>query len=187
RIGIDTSKSVFTLHGIDHADRAKPTLNLRRGQFLNFFRALPRTEIVMEACGGAHHWGRELIALGHTVRLIAPQYVKPYVKRGKNDRIDAAAICEAGGRPDMRFVPVKSAERQADGMLLKVRRTLLDQRTVLVNTLRGLAAEFGVVAARGTSHVAPLLAAIAAEASVPTSAREMFAILGQEIAHLDER
>src|SRR5215813_7817003 len=74
RIGIDTSKSVFTLHGIDHADRAKPTLNLRRGQFLNFFRALPRTEIVMEACGGAHHWGRALIALGHTVRLIAPQY-----------------------------------------------------------------------------------------------------------------
>jgi len=187
RIGIDTSKARFTVHGIDHADRAVLKIDLRRNQFLAFFRKLPATEIVLETCGGSHHWGRELIALGHVVRLIPPQYVKPFVKRGKNDRIDAGAICEAGGRPDMRFVAVKSIERQADGMLLKVRQTLLDQRTALINTLRGHAAEFGIVAARGVGRVEPLLAAIAAEPSIPPAAKELFAVMGQEIARLDAR
>ena len=143
RIGIDTSKTVFTLHGIDHSDQPALRINLSRAGLLTFFRKLLPTEIVMEACGAAYHWARELTVLGHSVRLIPPQYVKPYVKRGKNDRHDAAAICEAGGRPEMRFVPVKSIERQAQGMLLKVRQTLIDQRTALANTLRGHAADRG--------------------------------------------
>jgi transposase len=187
RIGIDTSKSVFTLHGIDAADRRCLTINLRRAQLLAFFRKLLPTQIVMEACGASYHWARELIALGHEVRLIPPQYVKPYVKRGKNDRNDAAAICEAGGRPDMRFVPVKSLARQASGMLLKVRQSLIDQRTALCNTLRGHAAEFGVTAARGLNRIEALLATIEQEASVPTEAKEMFTLLGEEIARIDAR
>jgi transposase len=113
--------------------------------------------------------------------------VKPYVKRAKNDRNDAEAICEAAGRPGMRFVLTKSEAQQADGLVLKVRETLLGQRTRLINTLRGHAAEFGVIAARGTSQVTPLLAAIAAEASIPAAAKEMLALLGEEIAHLEMR
>ena len=121
---------------------------------IDFFTKLPPTEIAMEACGGAHHWARELTALGHKVRLIPPQYVNPYVKRSKNDRNDAEAICEAAGRPGMHFVPVKSVTQQAQGMVLKVRETLVGQRTQLVNTLRGHAAEFGVIAGKGRGQVA---------------------------------
>ena len=137
RIGIDTSKAVFTLHGIDQKDRPVLRINLRRAQMIVFFKKLPATEIAMEACAGTHHWARELAALGHEVRLIPPQYVKPYVKRGKNDRNDAEAICEAAGRPGMHFVPVKSVSQQAQGMVLKVRGTLVGQRTQLANALRG--------------------------------------------------
>jgi transposase len=162
-------------------------VNLRRAQMLPFFKKRPRTEIAMEACGSAHHWARKLMALGHDVRLIPPQYVKPYVKRGKNDRNDAEAICEAAGRPGMRFVLTKSEAQQADGLVLKVRETLLGQRTRLINTLRGHAAEFGVIAAKGTSQVVPLLAAIEAEAGIPATAKAMLALLGEEIAHLDDR
>ena len=187
RIGIDTSKAVFTLHAIDQADRPALRVNLRRAQMLPFFKKRPRTEIAMEACGSAHHWARKLMALGHDVRLIPPQYVKPYVKRAKNDRNDAEAICEAAGRPGMRFVLTKSEAQQADGLVLKVRETLLGQRTRLINTLRGHAAEFGVIAAKGTSQVMPLLAAIEAEASIPATAKEMLALLGEEITHLDDR
>jgi transposase len=149
RIGIDTSKAVFTLHGIDQRDQPTLRINLRRSQMITFFRKLPPTEVAMEACCGAHYWARELTALGHAVLLIPPQYVKPYVKRGKNDRNDAAAICEAAGRPGMHFVPAKSLSQQAQGMVLKVRDTLIGQRTLLVNTLRGHASEFGVVAGKG--------------------------------------
>jgi transposase len=187
RIGIDTSKAVFTLHAIDQADRPVLRINLRRAQLLAFFKKRPRTEVALEACGSAHHWARKLTALGHDVRLIPPQYVKPYVKRAKNDRNDAAAICEAAGRPGMRFVLAKSEAQQADGLVLKVRETLLGQRTRLINTLRGHAAEFGVIAAKGTSQVAPLLAAIEAEESIPAAAKAMLALLGEEIAHLEVR
>ncbi len=187
RIGIDTSKAVFTLHGVDDTGRAVLRTNLRRAQMVLFFRKLPPTEIAMEACGSSHHWARELSALGHAVRLIPPQYVKPFVKRAKNDRNDAEAICEAAGRPGMRFVPVKSAEQQAHGMVLKVRDTLVGQRTQLVNTLRGHAAEFGVVAGRGISCIVPLLEAIEAETAIPVEAREMLALLGREIEHLDAK
>lgn len=134
----------------------------------------------MEACGSSHHWGRQLAALGHRVRLIPPQYIKPYVKRGKNDRVDAAAICEAAGRPDMRFVAMKSVTQQAEGLVAKLRETLVCQRTQLINTLRGHAAEFGLIAAKGTAHVGALLAAVAADPTLPEIAREMFALLGQQ-------
>ena len=144
RIGIDTSKAVFTLHCVDDIGRAVLQTNLRRAQMVAFFKKLPPTEIVMEACGSSHHWGRELRALGHEIRLIPPQYVKPFVKRAKNDRNDAEAICEAGGRPGMHCVPVKSVDQQAQGMVLKVRQSLVDQRTQLCNTVRGHAAELGV-------------------------------------------
>jgi transposase len=140
-----------------------------------------------EACGGAHHWARELITLGHKVRLIPPQYVKPYVKRSKNDRNDAEAICEAAGRPGMHFVPVKSITQQAQGMVLKVRESLVGQRTQLANTLRGHAAEFGVIAGKGLGKVGPLLAAIEQEATIPSEAKDMAVVLGQQIAELETK
>src|SRR5271154_1826029 len=160
RVAIDTSKAVFTLHGIDQQDRPVLRINLRRAQMISFFKKLPPTVIALEACGASHYWAHELTALGHTVRLIPPQYVKPYVKRGKNDRNDAEAICEAAGRPGMHFVPVKSVTQQAQGMVLKLRETLVGQRTQLVNALRGHATEFGVIAAKGLRQIGPLLAAI---------------------------
>lgn len=187
RIGIDTSKAVFTLHGIDQAERPILRINLSRGQMIAFFKKLSPTVIAMEACGGSHYWARELTVLGHKVLLIPPQYVKPYVKRGKNDRNDAEAICEAAGRPGMHFVPVKSAEQQAQGMVLKVRETLVDQRTALVNTLRGHAAEFGVIAGKGVSNIGPLLKKIEAETAIPPEARETMALLGEEIDRIDVR
>jgi transposase len=187
RIGIDTSKSVFTLHCVDETGRQVLQSNLRRTQMATFFKKLAPTDIALEACGSSHHWARELIALGHEVRLIPPQYVKPYVKRAKNDRNDAEAICEAAGRPGMRCVPVKSAVQQAQGMVLKVRETLIHQRTQLVNALRGHAAEFGVIAAKGISQITALLEAIEATTIIPPEARDMLALLGREIEHLDAR
>jgi transposase len=187
RIGIDTSKSVFTLHCVDETGRQVLQTNLRRAQVATFFKKLPPTEVALEACGSSHHWARELVALGHDVRLIPPQYVKPYVKRAKNDRNDAEAICEAAGRPGMRFVPVKSTDQQAQGMVLKVRETLVHQRTQLINALRGHAAEFGVIAAKGISQIIPLLEAIEAATTIPPEARDMLALLGQEIEHLEAR
>jgi transposase len=141
----------------------------------------------MEACGGSHYWARELAAVGHKVLLIPPQCVKPYVKRGKNDRNDAEAICEAAGRPGMHFVPAKSADQQAQGMVLKVRETLVEQRTALVNTLRGHAGEFGVIAGKGLGNIIPLLEKVAAETAIPLEARETMALLGEEIGRLDAR
>jgi transposase len=185
RIGIDTSKAVFTLHGVDAAGEALLRVNLRRAQMISFVKKLSPTEIALEACASSHHWARLLAAHGHTVRLIPPQYVKPFVKRGKNDRNDAEAICEAAGRPGMRFVPVKSTARQAEGMVLKVRETLICQRTQLVNALRGHAAEFGLIAAKGINQILPLLAAVAAEPAIPPEAREMLSLLGRQIEHLD--
>src|ERR1700686_4205556 len=159
--------------------------NLRRGQMNALFSKLPATEIAMEACGSSHHWGREVTALGHMERLVPPQYVKPYVKRGKNDRNDAEAICEAAGRPGMHFVPVKSVTQQAQGMVLKVRETLIGQRTALINTVRGHAAEFGIIAGKGAGQIVPLLSTIEQEAAIPPGAGEMFALLGQQIDAID--
>jgi transposase len=192
RIAIDTSKAVFTLHGIDQDDRVILRRDLRRDKFLAFFENLPPTELAIEACGGSHHWGRELGRMGHRVLLIPPQYVKPFVKRGKNDRNDAEAICEAAGRPNMRFVPVKTEAQQADAMLLGVRELLVRQRTQLVNALRGHASEFGIIAARGIERVEPLLERIAQCAALPCAAlpapaRQALGVIGEEIARLDLR
>ena len=187
RIGVDTSKAVFTLHGIDAANRPVLRVNLRRAQMIPFFRKIPPTVVAMEACGSSHYWARELAALGHTARLMPPQYVKPYVKRGKNDRNDAAAISEAAGRPGMHFVPVKSLEQQAAGMVLKARDTLVGQRTALINTMRGHAAEFGIIAAKGVAKVDVLLSAIEQQPDIPPVAREMFVLLRQQITDINAR
>jgi transposase len=187
RIGVDTSKAVFTLHGVDAADRPVLRINLRRAQMIPFFRKLPPAVVAMEACGSAYYWARELAALGHTVRLVPPQYVKPYVKRGKNDRNDAAAICEAAGRPGMHFVPAKTVEQQAAGMVLKARDTLVGQRTALINTVRGHAAEFGIVAAKGAAKVHELFSAIEHRSDIPPVAKEMFVLLRQQINDINAR
>ena len=178
RIGLDTAKHVFQVHGVDESEQPVLRRQLRRSEMEKFFGKLAPTRIGLEACGASHHWARVLRGLGHEVVLLPPQYIKPYVKRGKNDAIDAAAICEAMSRPGMRFVPVKSAEQQAALMLLKVRDLLVKQRTMLINAIRGHAAEFGVIAAKGPVKVAELVQrAHAEEAGVPALAREMLSLL----------
>ena len=156
-IGLDVAKHVFQVHGVDAAGQVVVRKRLRRAEVLGFFAKLPPCLIGMEACATAHHWARELIQLGHSVRLMPPAYVKPYVRRGKNDANDAAAICEAVTRPSMRFVPVKSAERQSVLMLHRVRALLIRQRTMLINALRAHLAEFGIVAAQGVRPMAALI------------------------------
>ena len=187
RIGIDTSKSVFVLHGVDAAEQPVLRRKLRRSQVLDFFRKLEPTKIGMEACGGAHYWARELQALSHEVVLLPPQYVKPYVKRNKNDAADAEAICEAMSRPTMRFVPVKTTEQQAALMLVGRRDGLIVRRTQLSNTIRGYAAEFGLTSAKGLDKIEPLLARIAASAELPKLAKELFAGYRREYAQLERQ
>src|SRR5215813_6565012 len=184
RIGMDTSKSVFVLHGVDVAEQPVLRKTLRRRQVIEFFARLPPTRVGMEACGAAHHWARELRALGHEVKLLPAQRVKPYVARNKNDTADAEAICEAMSRKRMTFVPVKTAEQQAALMLAGMRDQLIARRTQLSNTIRGYAAEFGLVAAKGLDKIEPLLARIAADESLPALARELFATLDAEYAAL---
>jgi transposase len=184
RIGMDTSKSVFVLHGVDATERPVLRRTLRRRQVVGFFEKLAPTRIGIEACGAAHHWGRELTALRHEVCLLAPQHVKPYVRRNKNDAADAEAICEAMSRPRMRFVPIKTAEQQAALMLAGVRDQLVRRRTQLSNAIRGYAAEFGLVAAKGLDKIEPLLTRIAAEATLPALARELFAEQAEDYAGL---
>ena len=182
RIGLDTAKHVFQLHGVDEQEQPVLRRRLGRREVERFFAKLAPTRIGLEACGAAHHWARVLRRLGHEVVLLPPQYVKPYLKRGKNDALDAEAICEAMSRPSMRFVPVKSAERQAGLMLLKTRDLLVKQRTMLINAMRGHAAEFGVVAAKGPVRVAELLQAAHAEAAgVPALALEMLGLLAGQL------
>jgi transposase len=157
RIGIDTSKHVFQLHGVNAAEAPVLRKKLRRKEMVVFFERLPPTVVAIEACGGSHHWARLLQSFGHDVRLIPPQSVKPYVKRGKTDAADAEALCEAMSRPTMRFVPVKTAEQQAALMLVGLRERLIRNRTQLANAIRGDAAAFGLIAARGMSQIALLL------------------------------
>ena len=149
-----------------------------------FFEALAPTVIGIEACGASHHWARILRSFGHEVKLIAPQLVKPYVKRGKNDTADAEALCEAMSRPTMRFVPVKTAEQQAALMMAGLRDRLIRNRTQLSNAIRGYAAEFGFTSARGMAHIDPRLDRIQADESVPVLARELFAAQAEEYAQL---
>src|SRR6202011_1140098 len=145
RIGMDTSKHVFQLHGVNASEEPILRKKLRRKEMVGFFEKLPPSVVGIEACGGSHHWARLLRSFGHEVRLIPPQYVKPYVKRGKNDAADAEALCEAVTRPSMRYVPVKSRERQAACMLMTVRERLVSVKSQLSNAFRSYAAEFGIV------------------------------------------
>jgi transposase len=184
RIGLDTSKHVFQIHGVDENEKPVLRRQLRRSEVEKFFAQLPPTRIGIEACGASHHWARLLRGSGHAVLLMPPQYIKGYVKRGKNDAIDAEAICEAMSRPTMRFVPVKTAEQQAALMLAGTRERLIARRTQLSNVIRGYAAEFGLVMAQGLDKIEPLLARIAADQTMPALARELFAIHGKEYVHL---
>jgi transposase len=187
-VGLDLAKHVFQVHGADSAGVVVVRRKLRRGQILSFFAALPPCTVAMEACAGAHYWGREITRLGHQVRLIAPAYVKPFVKRQKNDSADAEAICEAAQRPTMRFVAVKSEEAQAAVVVFRTRDLLVRQRTQTINALRGHLAEFGVIAARGPFHVSRLVHAVEDPASdLPKAARVILAVLIEELRSLDQR
>ena len=187
-IGLDLSKRVFQVHGVDAKGAAVIRKRLRRREVLGFFEKLAPCVVGLEACGAAHHWARELRALGHDARPMAPSYVKPYLKRGKkNDAADAEAICEAVGRPGMRFVGVKSAEQQGVLMLHRSRDLLIRQRTMLVNALRGHMAELGIVAPRGIWRVKELAAIVAddADGRIPDVARPALFALIEQIAALN--
>jgi transposase len=185
-IGLDLAKHVFQVHGIAADGCVVIRRRLRRAEVIKFFSAISPCLIGMEACSSAHHWARELMALGHEVRLMPPTYVKPYVKRGKNDASDAEAICEAVTRPTMRFVPVKSAEQQSVLVLHRTRDLLIRQRTMLANSLRAHCAEFGLVVAQGMAKLAELLARIADEADsrVPPLARGGLLVLARHLQEL---
>lgn len=182
RVGMDTSKVVFQLHGVDGGEKAVLRKKLRRDKMLSFFAELAPARIGIEACGAAHHWARELTKLGHEVVLIAPQHAKRYVKRNKNDAADAAALCEAMSRPDMTFVPVKTAEQQAALMLAGVREQFIGRRTQIANSIRGYAAEFGFVDAKGLDKIEPLVERLLADETVPALARALIAELAQDFA-----
>jgi len=181
---MDTSKHVFQLHGVNAAEAPVLRKKLRRKDMIAFFEKLAPTVIAIEACGASHQLARLLQSFGHSVKLIAPQLVKPYVKRGKNDAADAEALCEAMSRPTMRFVTVKTDEQQAALMLVSVRDRLIRNRTQLTNAIRGYAAEFGLIAAKGMAHVIPLLERIQTDESLPVLAREMFAIQAKEYTQI---
>src|ERR1700682_2013995 len=181
-IGLDIAKSVFQLHGVDVAGAVVIRKRISRSKVLEFFADLPSCLIGIEACPSAHHWGRELQALGHTVKLLPPRYVKAYLKRGKNDANDAAAICEAVTRPSMRFVPIKTKEQQAALLLHRSRQLLVRQRTMLSNALRGHLAELGIVSAKGRNGTGDLLRIIAdgADNRVSPAAHACLDALGRQ-------
>ncbi len=183
-IGVDLAKSVFQVHGVDAEGGVVVRRQLRRGQVLPFFKKQRPCLVGMEACATSHHWAREIEALGHAVRLMAPRYVKPYVKRNKNDMADAEAICEAVTRPTMRFVPIKTPEQQSVLMLHRTRRMFVRQRIALVNALRAHLAEFGIVAGVGRNGVERLLKIIetSEDDRVPAPARECLLALRDQLA-----
>jgi transposase len=174
-IGLDIAKSVFQVHGVDGLGAVVIRKRVSRAKMLDFFAGLPRCLIGIEACPAAHHWARELQALGHTVRLMPPSYVKAYLKRSKNDANDAAAICEAVTRPSMRFVAVKTKEQQAALMLHRARQLLVRQRTMLSNAIRGHLSELGIISAKGRNGADELLEIIGNDADlrIPLAARSV--------------
>lgn len=193
-VGLDIAKNVFQVHGADAVGRCVLRRRLRRAELVAFFGRLGPCLVGIEACPGAHHWARELRALGHEVRLIPPQYVKPFVKTNKNDAADAEAICEAVVRPGMRFVPIKTVEQQAAAMLHRTRALLLRQRTQLICALRGHLTEFGLVAKKGARNIRDLadLVRDTDRETLPDAARAMLVLILEQtreaqirIAHVE--
>ena len=187
-IGIDLAKRSFQVHGARPDGSVAFRKKLSRAKVLEFVASQPRCVVAMEACATSHHWGRAFEDLGHDVKLIPPVYVKPFVKRQKNDAADAEAISEAASRPTMRFVAVKTREQQARGMLFRTRDLLVRQRTQTINALRGHFAEFGVIVPQGPAHVEQLAEAVEdADSGLPDQVRELGALLLIQIADLDEK
>ncbi|KQZ18198.1 transposase [Mesorhizobium sp. Root552] len=184
---MDTSKSVFQLHGVNEAEVPILLRKLRRAQMISFLEDIHPTTIGIEAGGAAHYWARTFATMGHEVRIMAPQFVKPYVKRGKNDAADAEALCEAMNRPTMRFVSTKTAAQQAALMLVSIRDRLIRSRTQLTNSIRGYAAEFGLITGCGVGKVAPFVERVAEDASLPELARSLFRELGDELTQIEAR
>jgi len=189
RVGVDLAKLVFQIHGVNRAEKVQQRKQLRRSQVLGYFGKLEPCLIGMEACSGAHYWARELSKLGHDVRLMAPQFVKPYVKSGKNDANDAEAICEAVGRPTMRFVAIKTVEQQVIQAEHRIRSRLVKSRTALTNEIRGFLAEFGVVVAKSLGPLRRALPELLedAENGLPGDFRVLLLGLSEELRALDER
>ena len=189
-IGLDIAKHVFHAHGADERGAVVFSRKLTRSKLLDFFASHPACVVALEACGGAHHWARQLQTLGHDVRLIPPAYVKPFVKRNKNDAIDAEAIAEAAQRPGMRFVAVKTEEQQAAGLVFRTRDLAVRQRTQLINAIRGHLAEYSWVAPRGTAHMAMLADLLDDEemaSTLPQAARPMFKLMVELLDQLDKQ
>ena len=185
-LGLDLAKNVFQVHGIDGHGEVTIRRQLRRAQVERFFAELAPCVVGLEACGGAHYWGRTLLRFGHEVRMMPAHYVKPYVKRNKTDSRDAEAICEAMGRPTMRFVAVKSEEAQASLTMHRTRALLVRQRTMAANALRANLAEFGIVAAQGTTGLQMLMQQLAAAPSpIPAAAQAALSLLARQWEHLD--
>ena len=189
RVGLDLAKELFQVHGVDGGDKAVVRRRLRRGEMTSYFKKLPPCLIGMEACASSHYWARNLSELGHTVKLIAPQFVKPYVKGNKNDANDAEAICEAVGRSNMRFVPIKTVAQQNIQALHRVRTELVRQRTAKVNQIRGLLGEYGIVARQGVAVLRKALPEILedAENGLMSDFRALLAGLREDLVYLDER
>jgi transposase len=186
-IGLDVAKQVFHAHGADAAGATVFSRRITRQKLIAFFASQPRCTVAMEACAGSHHWGRELMKLGHEVRLIPPAYVKPFVKRQKSDAAAAAAICEAAQRPTMRFVAVKSEQQQASAAVFRARDLFVRQRTQFINALRGLVAEHGWVVPKGLFHARALMAQIEnPSCPLPQGARDAFLAMIASIKALDE-
>lgn len=187
-IGLDLAKTVFQAHGADASGEVVFRKKLRRDALLAFFASQPRCLVAMEACASAHYWAREIAALGHETRLIPPAYVKPFVKRQKNDMADAEAICEAAQRPTMRFVTPKSAEAQGAAVVFRTRDLLVRQRTQLINALRGHLAEFGFIVRQGPGHVGKLVDLVADPASeLPAEARPVLAVIADSLQAIQTR
>lgn len=186
-IGLDLAKSVFQLHAVDADGAIVWRKKVRRGALLETLAQVPACLVGMEACATAHHWAREISALGHEVRLMPPAYVKAYLRRQKNDAADAEAICEAVRRPTMRFVAVKNAERQAVLVLHRSRELLVRQRTMLINAIRGHCAEFGLVAAQGVRHVGELIKRIGQgdQSILPEMAKAAMMLMAEQLAGLE--
>jgi len=186
RIGVDLAKNYFQVHALAHEGGSAVTRKLKRSKMHEFFAQIEPCLIGMEACGSAHYWARELKTMGHEVLLMPPAYTKPYVKRGKNDAVDAEAICEAVSRPGMRFVPIKDAEQQATLMLHKTRELLIKQQTMSVNALRGHLSEFGIVVAKGIGRVDELLELAESDTTLPEAAKAAVKVLAQHLEGLDK-